>query len=126
MIELVNNIACYEEKQDRTADEERNLAEAKTRGYNYLKQLMNNVIANCLRKLIIFSYYLRLEDHDDDRYTIKFLDLIKPDNLSPILKKIIMANRKDKEGQALVWSSQSKYKLMCGKDFEFVVKYKDG
>ena len=76
-----------------------------------------NSLASNFRGLFIFSFYLRLNDNDDDKYTKMFLDYIKSTNLSPLIRKIIMSNRKNEEGNDLVWSSQSRFKLMCGKDF---------
>lgn len=52
--------------------------------------------------------------------------MITPCYLSPLIKEIILANKLDEESEKLVWSSSHRYKIYCGPDDQFVLKYKDG
>ena len=52
--------------------------------------------------------------------------MIKPELLSNLFKEIILANKKKEDGTGLEWSGPDRYKLLCGQDYRFVMKYKDG
>jgi len=74
----------------------------------------------------MFAFELRMADNKEDKYTKMFLDLISPEYLSPLLKDIILSNKRSNETNELAWASLDRYKLLCGQDFRFVMKYKDG
>lgn len=70
------------------------LEEAKKRGNHFLRQFLNS-IAKYNPSLMVFAYELRMADNKEDKYTKLFLSMITPAHLSPLLKEIILANRKN-------------------------------
>ena len=86
---------------------------------------MNNVSSFNV-ELLILAYELRLADEPDDRYTLSLLGKIPPENLSPLMREIILANKKKHDGTDLEWCTFDRYKLLCGPDFSFVMKYQGG
>ena len=74
----------------------------------------------------MFAYQLRIVDESDDRYTNKLLGYIKSENMNPLLKRIILANKRGNEPTELYWSTETQYKLTCGQAFNFVMKYEGG
>lgn len=71
----------------------------------------------------MFAYELRMQDEADDRFTKQLLEYIDDDNMNPLLKDIVFANKKNSDGSDLEWSNRDRYKLLCGKEFKFVMKY---
>ena len=67
-----------------------------------------------------------MADNEDDKFTHFLFNMIDAANLNRTLKDIILANKKNKDKTALEWSSSDRFKLMSGKGFQFVMKYKDG
>lgn len=62
---MVDDLEMFESKKEKTPDQERNLKEARKRGYDYMKKFMNNELAeDNIPLLIIFSYHLRMADND--------------------------------------------------------------
>ena len=61
MIQIVDSISNFQQRPNKTPDQERMLNEAKVRGDNFLKNLLNN-IAKYNPTLIVFAYELRMAD----------------------------------------------------------------
>lgn len=87
---------------------------------------MNNQIVTNNALLLIFAYHLRAADNDQDKYTLLFFDMVQPASMNPLLRDIILSNKWNKDKKVHEWKSLDRYKLMCGPDFKFVMKYKDG
>ena len=125
MIAIVDSLYNYEQRKDKTPDQVRMLEEASKRGKHFLRQFLNS-IAKYNPSLMVFAYELRMADNAEDKYTKMFLGMITPAHLSPLLKDIILANRRSETTNELVWGSPDRYKLLCGQEYQFVMKYKDG
>ena len=121
MIESRKKLEVFD-SLDKTPDQERRLNEANEKALKFFKALMN-AIADTNAELMVFAYELRLNDTPEDTYTTYFLDLVEETKMIPLLKEIIFDNRKNAEGTDLTCSGQNNYRLKCGLDFSYVMKY---
>ena len=125
MILIVDSLSNYQKRPNITPEMQHMLDEGKKQGNAFLKNFLNK-IAKSPPALYKLAFEMRMQDTEDDKYTKLFLGMINPDNLSTLMKEIIFANKKNPQGDGLVWTSYDRYKILCGADFRFVLKYKDG
>ena len=91
-----------------------------------MSSLLNGLFRLFNQELFFFLYELRMQDEQDDRYTNYLIALVQDQNIHPVMRFIIFANKKDGQNNELYWSASQDLRLICGRDFKFVMKYHGG